>query len=320
MPAVRRKSSHEATVANVTLVPLDEIEEDPNQPRKRFPRDALEELAANIEDTANGSATPWVDGLLHPVVAYPSPAFSEESAGCRLRLLVGARRLRAYRHRGWPAIPLREVTSPGNVARTIMTQINENAGREATTLHEDARAVADAYAAWRAENPNGKQQEFATAFGRSKFWISRHLRVATATGIALQALEEGHLNHTEAYRLFVQLAVGEQSKLLRSARKGQSPISAGRVKAVARRLEKEAREPAEPPTEHSEAATQPRTTPSAEERKTKSESGKPSPPRELLRLTLSRDDLQQVLQALEAINLEENGKLLKALRAALNSA
>jgi len=299
--------------SRVALVALDEIEEDPNQPRKRFPRDALEELATNIEDTAASSKTPWVDGLLHPVVAYPSPAFSEESGGCRLRLLVGARRLRAYRHRGWPVIPLREVTSPGSVARTIMTQLNENAGREATTLHEDARAVADAYEAWRAENPEGKQQDFADAFGRSKFWISRHLRVATATGIPLQALEEGHLNHTEAYRLFVQLAVGEQGKLLKSARKGQSPISAGRVKALARRLEEEARDPTEP------SSTQPTTT-GAPDRGQKNEGTEPSPPRGLLRLMLSPEDLQRILKALETINPKENSQLLKSLRAALNSA
>ena len=311
MPAVSRKTRQKTALPGVTLVPLDEIEEDPNQPRKRFPRDALEELAANIEDTADGSATPWADGLLHPVVAYPSPAFSEESGGCRLRLLVGARRLRAYRHRGWPAIPLREIKSPGNVARTIMTQLNENAGRAATTLHEEARAVADAYAAWQAENPNGKQREFAIRFGRSKFWISRHLRVATATGIPLQALEEGHLNHTEAYRLFVQLAVGEQSKLLRAARKGQSPISAGRIKALTRRLEKQEREAGK--------TTGPDESPPNSANPVAADQPTPSPPRGLLRLTLSRTDLQQILQALKAINPEKNSPLLKTLRAALNA-
>ena len=303
----RRASKETRSPASDLLVPLEEIEEDPNQPRKKFPRDSLEELAGLIEDTAAGSETPWIDGLLHPVVVYPSPAFGEESGGPRLRLLVGARRLRAYRHRGWPLIPVREVKNPGSVARTIMTQLNENDGREDTTLFEDARAVADAFEAWRAENPDGKQQDFAKAFGRSKFYVSRHLRVAQASGIPLQALEEGHLNHAEAYRLFVQLPVGEQSGLLKSARKGLTPISVGRVRAVKRRLEQDAKEVSTSKglTEGKESAS--------------TATPKISAPRGLVRLELSPKELRRILDALGAIAPKEDSELVKALRATLEA-
>jgi ParB family chromosome partitioning protein len=304
-----------ASTSPVEPIPLGQIEEDPNQPRKRFPADSLEELAANIEDTAGGSETPWLSGLLHPVVVYPNPAFAGEgeTSTPRYRLFVGARRLRAFRHRGWPVIPARIVESPTSAARTIMTQLNENAGREATSLYEDARAVADAFAAWQAEHPDSTQQDFADAFGRSKYYVSRHLKVAEASGIALQALEEGHLNHTEAYRLFLRLPIRVQSTLLRSARRGQSPVSAGRIKAALRDLEREkaaATQP-EPPASAEVAAPSPPPTPPA--------SRNASPSREQLRILLSPAELRRILAALGAKAPKRDADLADALKTALDA-
>ena len=132
---------------------------------------------------------------------------------------------------GPQSIPARIIQSPRNAARTLITQINENAGRKDTTLWEDATAIEAALQAWKAEHPRGKVKAFAAEFGRSPAWVSQHLAVARATGCARIAVLEGHLRHAEAFRLFAKLPGELQRELLRHAKTHQAPISVGFVRA-----------------------------------------------------------------------------------------
>lgn len=245
--------SFEKTLNPVELLSPDDIEEDPAQPRQSFSTESLAELAHNIEDTADGSEAPWIDGLLHPVVVYPHPEHQEGSEGPRYRLLAGARRLRAYRLREWPAIPAQVRDSPSSAARTLLTQLNENEGREGVSLWETAQAVKRAWKAWRGEHPGGQRKHFAEEFGRSASWVSQHLAVARARGLARQALEEDLLRHTEAHRLFAKLPPEEQRRLLLEARKSRSVISLKTVRllleAERARPKKGQRRPAAPGAE-----------------------------------------------------------------------
>ncbi|HEX4956394.1 MAG TPA: ParB/RepB/Spo0J family partition protein [Thermoanaerobaculia bacterium] len=222
-------------VTDTLVLPIASIEEDPNQPRSHFDTEALEALADSIEDTAGESNRPWVDGLLHPIVVYPSPGHEEGGPGRPYRLLVGGRRLRAYQLRGWAEIPARVVPAPTSVARTLMTQLNENLARESTSLLEDALAVERAFNAWKDEHPNGRAKDFAAAFSRSPAWVSQHLALAKATGLARQALAEGSIRHAEAYRLFAQLDVETQRLVLYRARKNGTAITAAVVRGLAPR-------------------------------------------------------------------------------------
>ncbi len=217
-------------LVDTLVLPVASIEEDPNQPRRSFDVEALQALADNVEDTAEGSARPWIDGLLHPVVVYRSPGWEEGGPGKPYRLLVGGRRLKAYQLRGWTEIPARVVEAPSSVARTLMTQLNENLGRESTSLWEDALAVDRALQAWRDEHPGGLVKQFAAEFGRSPSWVSQHLGVARATGLSKVALTEGLIRHGEAFRLFAQLGIDAQRQLLYRARKNGTQITAALVR------------------------------------------------------------------------------------------
>lgn len=225
------------TALGFQVLALSEIEEDPNQPRKFFEDAALEALARSIEDTAAGSATPWLHGLLHPIVVTQSPAWREGCDGAPYRLLVGARRYRAYRRRGWPVIPVRIVEAPASPARRLMTQMNENDARVNTTLWEDATAVASAFAGWMIEHPKGRAREFAIAHGRSSAWVSQHLWIAKADGITRQALQEDLIRHGEVARLFTRLSVDEQRALLLEARAEETPINRTQVLRVLQKRE-----------------------------------------------------------------------------------
>jgi len=220
-------------LTDYALLPLAELEEDPNQPRRHFEPAELEELADSVEDVAGDSATPWRDGLLHPIVVYPSPGYLEGAPGGRYRILVGGRRFRAYQLRGWGEIPARIVEAPASVARTLMTQLGENLARAGTSLLEDALAVERAFAAWQDEHPQGRAKEFAAQFGRSPSWVSQHLAVAKATGLPRQAAQEGLLRHGEALRLFSLLPVELQRQLLFRARCNGTVLTVPVLRAAA---------------------------------------------------------------------------------------
>ncbi|MFN7961954.1 MAG: ParB/RepB/Spo0J family partition protein [Thermoanaerobaculia bacterium] len=226
--------SEELTLlTDYALLPLAELEEDPNQPRRHFEPAELEELADSVEDVAGDSATPWRDGLLHPIVVYPSPGYLEGAPGGRYRILVGGRRFRAYQLRGWGEIPARIVEAPASVARTLMTQLGENLARAGTSLLEDALAVERAFAAWQDEHPQGRAKDFAAQFGRSPSWVSQHLAVAKATGLPRQAAQEGLLRHGEALRLFSLLPVELQRQLLFRARGNGTVLTVPVLRAAA---------------------------------------------------------------------------------------
>ena len=210
---------------SIELLPIASIEEDPNQPRRVFDEATLEELAINIETTAGESSAPWIDGLLHPVNVYPNPGWDEGSPGPRWRLLTGARRLRTYRLRGWPVIPAQVRPVPESPFQVLLMQLNENLGRQETSLWEDAVAVEQALTLWRFENPQGKNREFALALGRSPAWVSHRLMLARATGGARQALVERRIASVEAYRSFVRLAQPVQIQLLERVRRTREPIT-----------------------------------------------------------------------------------------------
>lgn len=294
----------ELAAAAVVLLPPDAIEEDPNQPRRFFEPKAVEELARSIESTAQDSAKPWIDGLLHPVVAYPIEVHDDADVPA-YRLLVGARRLRAYRLREWPVIPTRVVEAPNSPAHGLIIQLAENSAREDTSLWEDARAVRNALDAWLDENPDGKIKDFAEVCGHSASWVSRQLSVTKAKGLARKAVVEGHIQRAEAMRLFSKMPERLQQDLLHHARVNKTPISAGLI-----------RQHAPPPKSRRRSA---RPTKAESETTTASQSppAKKRPKRDGIRLRLRFFQVRYLLTALNAPAPEENRDLLQALVKAL---
>ena len=76
--------------AGVSTLPLREIEPDPEQPRKHFDQEALNQLAASITE----------NGLLQPIAVRP------KKLGTGYIIIAGERRWRAARLAGLDEVPV----------------------------------------------------------------------------------------------------------------------------------------------------------------------------------------------------------------------
>ena len=104
---------------------LDQIDEDPDNPRRNFDDAELEALAQTIA----------ARGVLQPVVVRPADA-----AG-RYRLRFGARRFRAARRAGLEDIPAVVRGDAGDAQDDLIEQLIENDQREGLSTSELAEAV-----------------------------------------------------------------------------------------------------------------------------------------------------------------------------------
>jgi ParB family chromosome partitioning protein len=128
------------------MLAIDVIDEDPDQPRREFDADALQELADTIRER----------GLRQPVSVRPNP----ERPGCWI-LNFGARRLRAARLAGLTQIPAFVDTTADHYDQVI-----ENEQREGLKPLEMALFVSKRL------NLGESQAEIARRLGKSRQWVT----------------------------------------------------------------------------------------------------------------------------------------------------
>lgn len=176
---------------------LDQVEEDPNQPRQAFDPEALEQLAASIR----------MVGVLQPIAVRPL-------AGDRYRLVYGARRLRAARLAERSHIPayVVEDEQAGLTAQVIENQLR--AGLSNSDLAEAIRRLSEG---------GMKVKEIAVVTGLPD-WRLRHFRaVPTLPPFLLARLDQADMRALyelqgawekakEAAREALEAAVGRLSE------------------------------------------------------------------------------------------------------------
>ncbi|MHC2618158.1 ParB/RepB/Spo0J family partition protein [Bradyrhizobium huanghuaihaiense] len=155
------------------LVAIDCIDEDPDQPRRTFSEQALEELSQSIAE----------HGVLQPIVLRRS---SEDG---RYVIAMGARRYRAAQRAGLREIPafVQDVALPDRYAQMI-----ENIQRDDLRAPEIAKFIADRLDA------GDTQAEISRKLGKPKDWVSRYASVqampdflrARLEGSSIRALYE----------------------------------------------------------------------------------------------------------------------------------
>lgn len=106
------------------LVPLSDIDVDPDQPRRVFEEKALSDLAESIREY----------GVLCPILLRPAE-------GGTFRLVSGERRYRASKIAGLEAIPAIMDVGPDDDARRLLKQMVENIQRQDLGSMEKALAV-----------------------------------------------------------------------------------------------------------------------------------------------------------------------------------
>lgn len=162
-------------------VSVDAIEPNPDQPRKDFDEDSLQDLAQSIR----------MVGVLQPIVV-------KQIGHDRFQIIAGERRWRAAKLAGVERVPV--VVRTGNATDSLSLALVENLQRE--DLHP--LEAAEAYAAL-IERFGLTQEEIAERVGRSRSAIANALRLLrlpeeVREGLASGKITEGHARALLAFQ------------------------------------------------------------------------------------------------------------------------
>jgi len=141
-----------ATIGQPTCISIDRIDEDPDQPRRSFDEQKLDELAQSVLQY----------GVLQPIVLRQA---TEEG---RYVIVMGARRYRAAKRAGLRDLPA-FVHAAGSADRYV--QMIENIQRDDLNAPEIAAFIAD-----RLEQGDN-QADISRKLGKPRDWVSRYASV-----------------------------------------------------------------------------------------------------------------------------------------------
>jgi ParB family chromosome partitioning protein len=155
---------------------IDRIEPNPRQPRDRFDKDHLNQLASSIEK----------HGILQPIVV--------RRRDDRYQLIMGERRLRAARIAGKTSIPaiVREATDADSLKFALM----ENLQREDLNPLEEAKGYLELR-----EEFGLTTNEIAALLGKDRSTVANTLRLLQLPAAVLEMLAAGKLSAGHARAL-----------------------------------------------------------------------------------------------------------------------
>ena len=175
-------------------VPIDSIRPNPNQPRKTFDDEGLEELSDSIRQV----------GLIQPLVVRRMDGFYE--------LVAGERRLRACKLLGLKEVPCL-VQQDVYEEDSAMMALIENLQRENLHYLEEAECYATLLSTY-----NLKQEELAERVGKSQSSIANKLRVLRLSPTVKKAMTDAKMTERHARALLrirdenVQLSIIDKVK------------------------------------------------------------------------------------------------------------
>lgn len=212
-----QSAGNELREGAIAMLPVAEIEPDPQQPRRHFAEEALDELAKSIA----------ARGVIQPVIVRPL------TAG-HYRLVAGERRWRAAQRARLHEIP------------AIVRKLDEQEVRALALIEnlqrEDLNPVEEARAYQRLSELDGMTQaEIATLVDKSRSHVANIMRLLALPEEVLGLVESGTLSMGHARAL---VAVPDASALAREiAAKGLSVRDAERMAKRASRGDAAPRKP-----------------------------------------------------------------------------
>ena len=169
-------------------VGVDQVEPNPNQPRKAFDSNSLDELSASIRSS----------GVIQPIIV--------RRVGAGYQLIAGERRWRAARQAGLERIPalIREASD----AESLELALVENLLREDLNPMEESEAYRHLLAQF-----GWTQEQLAQRIGRDRTSIANSLRLLRLPDEIQNDLRSGRLTMGHARALLALPTAADQLKL-----------------------------------------------------------------------------------------------------------
>ena len=190
-PAAPEHASPAASAGTPRELPIEAIEPNREQPRKRFADDRLRELAASIE----------AQGIIQPIVVTPLPDRGPDEP--RYQILAGERRWRAAQLAGLHEVPVVIRDTPE--AERLELALVENLQRADLDPIEEARAYEALI-----ELHGYTQADLATRVGKERSTVTNALRLLKLPSKVQEMLIEGQLGMGHARAL---LGLERQSEM-----------------------------------------------------------------------------------------------------------
>lgn len=174
-------------------IALGDIDPNPDQPRRAFQQEAIEQLAQSIRD----------QGVLQPLLVTPEP-------GGRYRIVAGERRWRAARLAGLETVPC--VVRELDLSQQMEIALIENLQREDLNPIEVAQGIRSLM-----DQCGYTQETVASRLSKSRSAVANLLRLLTLPEELIGLVREGALSAGHARVLAgldqeaVQLALGRQA-------------------------------------------------------------------------------------------------------------
>ena len=185
--------------SNLNEIPIDQIEPNPDQPRREFDEQALKELAASIE----------MMGIIAPITL--------RKVANRYQIIAGERRWRASQLAGLQKIPayIRTVEDE-NVMELALV---ENIQREDLNAIEIALAYEHL-----AETTGMTQEKISERVGKSRTAVTNYMRLLKLPAQIQMALKEKEIDMGHARALLAIDSPSMQLKLFREVLKNQYSV------------------------------------------------------------------------------------------------
>jgi ParB family transcriptional regulator, chromosome partitioning protein len=191
----------------VREIPLEELVCNPNQPRKIFQEEKLNELAASLKDV--GMLQPVLVRALQPVEARNLA--NDGNPPPRYIVIAGERRVRAARMANLATVPA--LTCSYAEADALRVALLENIQRENLGPIEEAQAFQGLLEAYGAT-----QEELADMLGKNRSTVSNSLRLLSLEEEIRALVEDGTLTRGHAKALLAIPAGADRLRLARLCR------------------------------------------------------------------------------------------------------
>jgi ParB family transcriptional regulator, chromosome partitioning protein len=183
-------AADEEFAKRVVQVDIKKIKPNPQQPRRSFHEETLQELAESIKER----------GVIQPVLA--------EKKGEEYVLVAGERRLRAARIAGLEQIPVLAVEL--TEGERLEIALIENIQRDNLTPLEEANAYSRLM-----KQAGLNQEELADRVGKKRSTVANSLRLLKLPKPAQEALQQGTITSGHARAILAVSGKAEQEKLLK---------------------------------------------------------------------------------------------------------